>query len=146
MTVWRWVRVRLAALRSRRQQEDELERELRLHLELETEEQRDAGLPREEARCAARRIFGNPTLVKEEVREMRRWASLERFAQDVSYALRTLWRAKWISIAAVATLAVGIGANTALFSVVDTVLLRSLPFQEPDQLVMLAQRDPHTGA
>ena len=146
MTVWRWVRLRLAALRSRRQQEDELERELQLHLELETEEQQDAGLPREEARCAARRIFGNPTLVKEEVREMRRRASLERFAQDVSYALRTLWRAKWISIAAVATLAVGIGANTALFSVVDTVLLRSLPFQEPDRLVMLAQRDPHTGA
>ena len=73
------------------------------------------------------------------------WMSLERFRLDVRYGLRTLWRAKWISLAAVATLALGIGANTALFSVVDTILLRSLPFPDPDRLMMVAQRDPHTG-
>jgi hypothetical protein len=103
-------------------------------------------LPPEEARYAARYVFRNMALVKEEVREMWRWTTLERFGQDVRYGLRTLWRAKWISLAAVATLALGIGANTALFSVVDTVLLRSLPFPDPDRLMMITQRDPHSGS
>jgi len=119
---------------------------VRSHLDLEEEEQQDAGVPSEEARYAARRAFGNAVLVKEEVREMWGWTWLERLAQDLRYGIRTLWRAKWISVAAVATLALGIGANTALFSVVYTVLLRSLPFPDSDRLVMLAQRDPHTGA
>ena len=76
------------------------------------------------------------------------WAStpFERFRRDIHYGFRTLWRAKWVSLAAVATLTLGIGANTALFSVVDTVLLRSLPFPDPGRLMMLAQRDPHTGS
>jgi putative ABC transport system permease protein len=122
-----------------------LERELRSHLDLEAEEQLDGGLPAEEARYAARRAFGNSVLVKEEVRAMWAWTWLERLAQDLRYGMRTLWRAKWISGAAVATLALGIGANTALFSVVYTVLLRSLPFPDSDRLMMVAQRDPHTG-
>jgi putative ABC transport system permease protein len=70
---------------------------------------------------------------------------VETLIQDTRYASRTLWRARWVSLAAVATLALGIGANTALFSVVETVLLRSLPFPDSDRLMMVTQRDPHTG-
>ncbi len=139
-------RLRAVFLGLRREREADFERELRSHLDLEAEEQFDAGLPPEEARYAARRLFGNTALVKEEVREMWGWTWLEWLAQDLRYGLRTLWRAKWISGAAVATLAPGIGANTALFSVVYTVLLRSLPFPDSGRLVMLAQRDPHSGA
>jgi len=126
--------------------ESVLERELRSHLDLEAEEERDPGASAGDAAYAARRALGNATLVKQEVREMWGWAPWDRLGQDLRYGWRTLWRAPWISLAAVATLALGIGANTALFSVVDTVLLRSLPFPEPDRLVMLAQRDTHTGA
>jgi putative ABC transport system permease protein len=128
------------------QREDDLDRELRSHLDLEAEEQREAGLPATEASYAARRALGNAALVKEEVREMWGWQGLDRLKQDLHYGLRTLWRAKWISIAAVATLALGIGANTALFSVVDTVLLRSLPFPDSGRLMTLGQRDSHTGS
>ncbi len=136
----------LSRLRLTGKLDSDLERELRSHLDLEAEERRDAGASQDEALDAARRVLGNVTLLKEEVREIWGWAWLERLGQDLRYGWRTFWRAPWISLAAVATLALGIGANTALFSVVDTVLLRSLPFPEPDRLVMLAQRDPRTGA
>jgi putative ABC transport system permease protein len=145
MTILRRLRGLFPQVWHRRKHEVDLERELRSHLDLEAEEQRDAGTPPEEAGYAARRAFGNATLVKEGVREVWTWTSLEQLARDMRYGLRTLWRAKWISVAAIATLALGIGANTALFSVVDTVLLRSLPFPEQDRLVMLAQKDSRTG-
>ncbi len=125
---------------------DALDQDIREHIEMEIQENIERGMSPEEARYAALRKFGNPALVKEEVRNMWGWTWLERLAQDLRYGLRTLGRAKWISVAAVATLALGIGANTALFSVVYTVLLRSLPFPDSDRLVTLAQRDPHTGA
>ena len=133
------------SFRRRSKREEDLDRELRSHLTLEAEEQRDSGLSAAEARCAARRALGNPALVKEEVREMWGWQWVEGLAQDIRYGFRSLWRAKWVSFAAIATLALGIGANTTLFSVVDTVLLRSLPFPDSDRLMMLAQRDPRTG-
>ncbi|HEV2381806.1 MAG TPA: ABC transporter permease [Terriglobia bacterium] len=144
-----WLRVlasRIRGLLTRHELDQDFQQELDSHLSLLTEENLRRGLSPEEARRAARVRLGGVTQLRETHRELHGLPSIETFAQDIRYALRTLRRAKWISLAAVATLALGIGANTAVFSVVDTVLLRSLPFHEPDRLVMLAQRDPRTGA
>lgn len=136
----------LGSILRRSQKERELSEEVQFHLHRQIEQNLAAGMGPKEARYAALRLFGSVQQITEECRDMRRVNFVENFLQDVRYALRTLWRAKWVSLAAVATLALGIGANTALFSVVYTVLLRSLPFQEPDRLMMLGQRDPRTGA
>jgi putative ABC transport system permease protein len=144
-----WLRVlasRIRGLLSRHELDQDFQRELDSHLSLLTEENFRRGLSPEEARRAARVRLGGVTQLRETHRELHSLPWIETFAQDIRYALRTLRRAKWISLAAVATLALGIGANTALFSVIDSVLLRSLPFPEPDRLMMLAQRDPRTGA
>jgi len=129
----------------RKQRDRDLERELRADLELEAEEQRDSGLPEREARFAAQRAFGNLTVVKEDTRAMWGWTSLERLGQDLRFALRTARREPGFAIVAVLTLALGIGINTAVFSVVDTVLLRKPPYADPDRLVALRQNFPKQG-
>jgi putative ABC transport system permease protein len=115
----------------------EVERELEAHLELESEEQQDSGLPPEEARYAARRAFGNTTLVREDVREIwnERW--LEGFVRDLKYAARSLRKSPGFAAVAILTLALGIGANTAIFSAIDALVLRPLPFTDADQLVRI---------
>jgi putative ABC transport system permease protein len=120
-----------------RKRNADLERELRSDLELEEEEQRENGLSAEEAGYAARRVFGNATLIRENTREV--WGSmrLERFQQDFRYALRGFARNPVFTIAVIATLAVGIGATTAVFSVVDRILFRSLPYAHDDRLVSI---------
>ena len=125
----------------RKQREQDLERELRSDLESEAEEQRQAGLSPEEARYAARRAFGNATLVKEDVRKMWGWTSFERFWQDVRYSLRTLRKAPVFTATALLSVGLGIGANTAIFTLLYTVLLKPLPVPNPEALVVLGVRD-----
>src|SRR5262249_60506481 len=118
----------------RRKQEEDLDRELRAHLELETEEQRDSGVPPDEARYAARRSFGNTTLIKEETRAMWGWTSVETLWQDLRYALRMLSKMPVFTAVVVISLALGVGLNSSVFSVLNALLFRPLPVSEPDQL------------
>jgi predicted permease len=126
-----------------KKREADLERELRSALDLEEEEQRDRGLTPEEARHAALRAFGNPTLIREQTRAIWSWNWLESLARDMRLSLRTLRRTPGFTVIAILVMALGIGANVALFTVVRGVLLKPLPFQDPDRLVMLYESGLH---
>jgi predicted permease len=114
----------------------DLERELRSDLELEEEEQRESGLSPEEARYAARRAFGNATLIREQTRETWGWTPIERLLQDLRYAVRQLRRSPGFTFVALLIMACGIGASTAVFSIIDSVLLRPYAFRDPGQIVV----------
>src|ERR1700722_2166097 len=122
-----------------RKRDADLERELQSDLELEEEEQRDRGHSAEQARYAARRAFGNTTLIREHVHEAWGWAGLERFLRDFRYALRQLAKSPGFTVVAAMTLALGIGATTAIFTLVYDVLLRPLPFAQADRLVNMEE-------
>src|ERR1700721_1018164 len=126
----------------------ELERELQSDLELEEEEQRERGLGAEEARYAARRAFGNPTVIREQMRAVWSWSTLENFLRDIRIGVRTLFRSPGFSVIAVLVMALCIGAATSLFTVVRSVLLRPLPLSDPSRLVMVYEhfRDPSMNA
>ena len=126
----------------------DLERELASDLALEEEEQQDRGLSPEEARYAARRAFGNPTLIKEHTRAIWSWNRLETLLRDLRISIRTLFRSPGFSLIAVLVMALCIGAATSLFTVARSVLLRPLPFRDPDRLVMIYEhfRDPAMNA
>jgi predicted permease len=124
----------------------DLERELRSDLELEEEEQREAGISGEEARYAALRAFGNPALTREQTRAIWSWNWLESLACDLRFSLRTLRRTPGFTVIAILVMALGIGANIALFTVVRGVLLKPLPFHDPDRLVTLYEAGAHGDA
>jgi predicted permease len=125
-----------------RKRDADLERELCSDLELEEEEQRERGLSPEEARYAARRAFGNTTLIKEQTHEAWGWASFERLLQDLKYALRQLGRSPGFTSVCLITLALGIGANTAMFSIVQGLVLAPLPFPNVNRLMFLWENRP----
>jgi predicted permease len=120
-----------------RKRDADVERELQSDLDLEEEEQRERGVSREEARHAALRAFGNPTLIREQTSAVWSWNGLENLLRDVRISVRTLFRSAGFSMLAVLVMALCIGATTSLFTVVRSVLLRPLPFRDPDRLVMI---------
>ena len=123
----------------RRRKEDELREELAFHLANEADE-RAGGLPEDQARWAARRELGNVTLVREDTRVLWTWTPLEQLAQDLRYALRMMFKNRAFTALAALSLALGIGANTAIYSFMDSILLRSLPVSDPASLVVVKWR------
>jgi putative ABC transport system permease protein len=124
---WRW----------RQREDEELDRELEVHLALEVEDQLETGLPLRDAQLAARRAFGNVALTKEELRDMRTGAALERLWQETRHTARRLRRSPAFALATALTLALAIGANAAIFAVVYRVVLNPLPYGASDRLVTL---------
>ena len=132
-TLWK----RLTAIFSQQQRDRELSEEVEVHLEMRAAELREQGLDSDGARAAARREFGGIEQMKEAYRDRRGVPWIEGLAKDARYGLRGLRRNPAFTLAAVLSLALGIGANTAIFSFVDTLMLRMLPVEKPEQLVNL---------
>src|SRR6516225_9354901 len=128
---------KLRWLIGRREKEHQLAEELQFHLEEEAAEQKESGLPEEDAKWAARRELGNLSIVKEETRAAWGWTLVEQFFQDVRYAARMILQNPAFTALAALSLALGIGANTAIYSFMDALLVRSLPVAHPESLVVL---------
>ncbi len=129
----------LTQLFARRRIEQDLSEEIRAHLEEKIEELVEDGMPRDEAVFAARREFGNVALIEERSRETWAWPTIESVMADMRYGWRMLRKHKGFTVVAVLTLALGIGANTAIFSVVNTVLLRPLPYPHAERVIYLSE-------
>src|SRR5678815_2861250 len=132
MRWWHVARMRLRSLVQRERADAELSRELRLHLEHESDEYIARGMRPEDAHKAALRRFGSMTRVQEECRDMRRTEYIENIIQDIRYAARTLTRTPGFTLVILLTLSLSIGANSAIFSVIEGVLLKPLPYSDPD--------------
>jgi len=131
-----WLR-RLGSSFRKRKLEDQLDDELQFHIGMRTEEFIAAGLAPEDARYRAQRLFGNQLLIKERTREMDTLGRLDSFWQDLAYAARTLRRSPGLVVVVVLSLALGIGANSTIFSVMNTIMYRPLPYEQPDRLMVI---------
>ena len=127
----------------RRRMLKDLDQDIRDHIAIETQENIERGMSPDEARTWALRKFGNVTRVKEETREVWSFTWFEQFWADVCFGIRALWKHPGFAIVAVLTLALGIGANTAIFSVVEGVILAPLPYPHPDRLVLVQESRPN---
>ncbi|HEY6399905.1 MAG TPA: permease prefix domain 1-containing protein, partial [Blastocatellia bacterium] len=120
----------------------ELEEEMRFHLEMKAQESAEAGIHPDDALYAARRQFGNQTLIQEMSRNMWAVRSLETLFQDLRFGMRMLLKNPGFTVVTVITLALGIGANTAIFSLINTTLLKTLPVKDPQRLVFFMVAGP----
>ena len=131
--LWRRVEMLLKG----RQFRADLDEEMRLHMDLRQKQQAEQGMSEADARYAARRKFGNTTSLKEESTTAWGWRWLESLGQDALYGVRSMMRSPWVTAVALLSLALGIGATTAIFTLMDAVMLRSLPVKDPGRLVVL---------
>src|SRR6185503_16650649 len=136
------IRARLRALFKRTTADRELSEEIQFHIELETEKNVRLGMPPAEARRAALAHFGGVLRVREDHRDVRRLKWIEDFVTDARFAVRSLRRSPALAGAAIVTLALGIGANVAIFSAVNAVVLQPLPFPDQDRLMVITEENP----
>jgi putative ABC transport system permease protein len=139
-----WMR-RLTNTFRRRALDRKIDEELQFHVDMRAAGFERDGMPPEAARRTARRLLGNDAALRDRTREGDVWVRLETALQDARYAVRMLWRAPWFTAAAVLTLAIGIGVNTAMFAVVYGVLIRPLPYADAERLHFLFQTSPRAG-
>jgi putative ABC transport system permease protein len=138
-------RLRLKAMWKSRALDRELQEEMAFHLEMRERKLQSAGVDGEEAHYAARRAFGNIAKLKEDTRMLWKFDWLEHLGQDLRYAVRSLRKSPILAAIVVLSLALGIGANTAIFSLINAVMLRLLPVQKPEQLLLLELQNPGSG-
>ena len=141
----RAIQTRFRSLFGKRKLDADMDAEMRSHIEMRTQANIEAGMNPEEARFAALRQFGWTEAIKETCREQRGVTWLENLAQDIRYGARQLRKSPGFTVVAVLTLALGIGANTAIFSAVNALWLRALPFPDSDRLLLLSGKKPQEG-
>jgi hypothetical protein len=129
----------------RKRSAEDFSEEINAHLELEADDLRSSGLSEQDARRQARRAFGSVPAAHERFYLKDRWATLDKLLRDLRFAFRSLRQSPGFAAAAILTLALGVGANTAVFSLMNAVLLRSLPVSDPDRLVYLRTSNPPHG-